>query len=87
MYTLTGPLPGEDDCTVDSHLGSQVHSPKRLVDVVVVHDGAIGQVGVQLAVDGQVGVSVSPLGPGVAFVIHPRFFSKSLVGNYIFIVQ
>ena len=41
----------------------------------------VGQISVWLPVNGQGGMSIPPLRPCVSLVIHPRVFSKSLVGN------
>ena len=64
-------LPGEDDDAVDLSLRSEVHHEDWLVNIVIVHDGTVGQVAVLLTVHCQGAVAVLPLLPGVSLVIHP----------------
>lgn len=82
LLTLTGALPRQNHSPVDSDLGAKVNPPQWLVHVVVIENGTIRQVGVQLAVDGQGRVAVPPLGPCVPLVVHPRLLSVGLVGNW-----
>ena len=79
--TLSGTLPSEDDSPVDADLRAQIDSPKWFVNIIVIHDGTVRQVCVHLAVNSQVRMAISPLRPGVALVVHPRFLTKGLVGN------
>ena len=74
-------LPGDDHDSADGGAGAEVDHEDGLVHVVVVHDGAVGQRVVQVAVDGQRGVTVAPLFPLVTLVVHPRVALVSLVGN------
>ena len=69
--TLARSLPGEHHNAIHLCGSAQIHHEHRLVHVVVVHDGAVGQVGVLLAVHGEGGVAVLPLLPGVPLVIDP----------------
>ena len=69
--TLSGSLPSEDDDAVDVDGPAQVDHPDGVVDVVVVHDGAVWQVGAFLPVHGQAAVPVLPLLPRVPLVVHP----------------
>lgn len=78
---LSGTLPSEDDSPVDADLRAQIDSPKWFVNIIVIHDGTVRQVCVHLAVNSQVRMAISPLRPGVALVVHPRFLTKGLVGN------
>ena len=64
-------LPGEDHGPVDLGLRPEVHHEDRLVHIVVVHDGTVGQVAVLLTVHCQGAVAVLPLLPGVSLVVHP----------------
>ena len=80
--TLSCSLPSKQHNTVDLGAGAQVHHEDRLVHVVVVHDGAVGQVGVLLPVNGQGAVAVLPLLPRVALVVHPGVALVRLVGNW-----
>ena len=77
--TLTLALPCVDHDAIDGVPGSEVHHEHRLVHVVVVHDGAVGQVGALLAVHGQAAVPVLPLLPGVTLIIHPGGALERLV--------
>ena len=77
--TLALALPGDHHDAIDGVPGPEVHHEHRLVHVVVVHDGAVGQVGALLAVHGQAAVSVLPLLPGVTLVIHPGGALERLV--------
>ena len=80
--TLARSLPGEDHNAI--HLGgsAQIHHEHRLVHVVVVHDGTVGQVGVLLPVHGQRAVPVLPLLPRVPLVVHPGLAKVGLIGNW-----
>lgn len=78
---LAGALPGEHDQPTHRLPPAQIHHPYRLLGVVVVKDGAVGQVGVLLAVDGQRAVAVLPLLPGVPLVVGPRVAAETLVGH------
>ena len=80
--TLSGSLPGDDDSSVDGRLLAEVDHPDGRLDVVVVHDGAVGQRRVGLAVDGQRRVAVAPFLPRVTLVVHPRRLTERLVGNW-----
>jgi hypothetical protein len=51
--TLSRALPREHDHPVYVDLLSEVDHPYGVVNVVVVHDGAVRQVGVAVAVDGE----------------------------------
>ena len=75
-------LPGEDHGPVDLGLRPEVHHEDRLVHIVVVHDGTVGQVAVLLTVHCQGAVAVLPLLPGVTLVVHPCLAEVSLVGNW-----
>ena len=79
ICTLTLSLPCEHQDTIDSDSLAQVHHEHGLVHVVVVHDGAVGQVGVGVAVDGERGVTVAPLLPRVLLVVRPRVLAEGLV--------
>ena len=79
---MSSALPGENHDTADLCAAAQVDHEDRLVHVVVVHDGAVGQVRVLLPVHGQRAVPVLPLLPRVTLVIHPRLAKVSLVGNW-----
>ena len=85
--TLSGSLPGEDDDAVDVCGPAQVDHPDGVVDVVVVHDGAVGQVGVGVTVDGERGVTVAPLLPRVLLVVRPRVLAEGLVRHCKHIIQ
>ena len=78
---MSGSLPGEDDDAVDVCGPAQVDHPDGVVDVVVVHDGAVGQVGALLAVHRQAAVPVLPLLPRVPLVVHPGRALETLVRN------
>ena len=80
--TLSGSLPREDDHAVDIHGFPQIDHPDRVVHVVVVHDGAVGKVGVGVAVDGEGGMAVPPLLPRVLLVVRPGVLSEGLVGHW-----
>ena len=80
--TLSSALPGENDHTADLGAAPEVHHEHRLVHIVVVHDGAVGQVGVLLPVHGQRAVPVLPLLPCVALVVHPGLAKVRLVRNW-----
>ena len=80
--TLSSALPGENDHTADLGAAPEVHHEHRLVHIVVVHDGAVGQVGVLLPVHGQRAVPVLPLLPRVALVVHPGLAKVRLVRNW-----
>ena len=80
--TLSCSLPGKQHNTVDLSFGAQIHHEHWLVHIVIVHDGAVGQVGILLAVHGQGTVAVFPLLPGVALVVHPSVALVRLVGNW-----
>ena len=75
-------LPCDDYYAIDSVPGPEVHHEHRLVHVVVVHDGAVGQVGALLAVHGQAAVPVLPLLPRVPLVVHPGLAKVGLIGNW-----
>ena len=77
--TLSGSLPGEDDDAVDVDGPAQVDHPDGVVDVVVVHDGAVGEVGVGVAVHREGGVTVAPLLPRVLLVVRPGVLAEGLV--------
>ena len=79
FFTLSGPLPGESDDPVDVGPPAEVDHPDGLVDVVVVHDGAVGEVGVGVAVHREGGVTVAPLLPRVLLVVRPGVLAESLV--------
>ena len=79
---MSSALPGENHHTADLGAATQVDHEHRLVHIVVVHDGAVGQVGVLLPVHGQRAVPVLPLLPCVPLVIHPRLAKVRLVGNW-----
>ena len=81
ICTLTLSLPCEHQDTIDSDSLAQVHHEHRLVHVVVVHDGAVGQVGALLPVHGQGAVSVLPLLPRVPLVVDPGGALVRFVGN------
>ena len=76
---MTLALPGVYHDAIDCVPGPEVHHEHRLVHVVVVHDGAVGKVGVLLPVHGQAAVAVLPLLPGVPLVIHPGRALERLV--------
>ena len=80
--TLSCSLPGKQHNTVDLGSGAQIHHEHRIVHIVVVHDGAVGQVGVLFAVHGQGTVAILPLLPGVALGVHPGVALVRLVGNW-----
>ena len=80
--TLSSALPGENHHTADLGAAPEVHHEHRLVHIVVVHDGAVGQVGVLLPVHGQRAVPVLPLLPCVALVVHPGLAKVRLVRNW-----
>ena len=79
---MSSALPGEYHHTADFGATTQVDHEHWLVNVVVVHDGAVGQVGVLLPVHGQRAVPVLPLLPGVTLIVHPCLAEVSLVGNW-----
>ena len=81
ICTLTLSLPCEHQDTIDSDSLAQVHHEHGLVHVVVVHDGAVGQVGALLPVHGQGAVSVLPLLPRVTLVVDPGGALVRFVGN------
>ena len=72
-------LPSDHHDAIDGVPGPEVHHEHGLVHVVVVHDGAVGKVGVLLPVHSQAAVPVLPLLPGVALVIHPGGALESFV--------
>ena len=74
-------LPGEDHGPVDLGLRPEVHHEDRLVHIVVVHDGTVGQVAVLLTVHCQGAVPVLPLLPGVSLVVHPGLPLEGFVGH------
>ena len=74
-------LPGQHKDTVHALLLAQVDHPHGLVRVIVVKDGAVGQVGVLLAVNGETAVPVLPLLPAVALVVGPRLLFVGFVGH------
>ena len=76
---MSGSLPGEYDDAIDVCGPAQVDHPDGVVDVVVVHDGAVGQVGVGVAVDGEGGMAVPPLLPRVLLVVRPGLLPEGLV--------
>ena len=82
IFTLSSALPGEHHHTADLGAATQVDHEHRLVHVVVVHDGTVGQVGVLLTVHGQRAVPVLPLLPRVPLVIHPGLAKVGLIGNW-----
>ena len=79
--TLSLSLPCEYEDPVDVLPGPQVHHEHRLVHVVVVHDGAVGQVGALLTVHRQGAVPVLPLLPRVPLVVDPGAALVRLVGD------
>ena len=74
-------LPGDDHDAADGCAGAEVDHEDGLVHVVVVHDGAVGQVGALLAVHRQAAVPVLPLLPRVPLVVHPGRALETLVRN------
>ena len=81
ICTLTLSLPCEHQDTIDSDSLAQVHHEHGLVHVVVVHDGAVGQVGALLAVHRQAAVPVLPLLPRVPLVVNPGRALETFVRN------
>ena len=77
--TLTLALPGDHHDAIDGVPGPEVHHEHRLVHVVVVHDGTVGQVSILLSIHSQAAVSILPLLPGVALVVHPGGALERLV--------
>ena len=77
--TLTLALPSDHHDAIDGVPGPQVHHKHGLVHVVVVHDGTVGQVSILLSIHSQAAVSILPLLPGVALVIHPGGALERLV--------
>ena len=78
---LSRPLPGQDEDPVDRGLAADVDHPHGLIGVVVVEDGAVGEIGVLLPVHGQGAVAVLPLLPAVALVVGPGVPLVRLVRN------
>ena len=74
-------LPGDDHDPADGGAGAEVDHEDGLVHVVVVHDGAVGQVGALLAVHRQAAVPVLPLLPRVPLVVNPGRALETLVRN------
>ena len=81
LVTLSLALPGEDHHAVDLRLRPEVHHEDRLVHVVIVHDGTVGEVTVLLTVDCQGAVSVLPLFPSVSLVVHPGLALEGFIGH------
>ena len=79
FLTLALALPRDHHDATDGGPGPKVHHEHWLVHVVVVHDGAVGQIGVLLPIHGEAAVSVLPLLPGVPLVIHPGGSLEGLV--------
>ena len=74
-------LPGEDHSPVDLCLRPEIHHEDRLVHIVIVHDGTVGQVGALLTVHRQGAVPVLPLLPGVPLVVHPGLSLEGFIGH------
>ena len=81
LHTLSLSLPSHNHNSIDLSLGTQVDHEDRLVHVVVVHDGAVGKVGILFSINSQGAVTIFPLFPSVSFVIDPSWALECLIGN------
>lgn len=81
VHTLSLSLPSYYHNSIDLSLGTQIHHEDWLVHVVVVHDGAVGKVGILFSINSQGAVTVLPLLPSVSLVIDPSRALECLIGN------